>query len=215
METAQQANPGRKRMSRAEREQQILGIAEEVFAERGYQGTAMDDIAQRVGLSKPMLYEYFGSKEGLLLACLERAKRELLECTSTAAANAETPEQLLHDALLAFFRFGEDHKQAWALLRNESAVPGVELDTELEGIRGQQVGFTTDMLRMSLPEADEYRLEAFAEAIIGACERMALWRENHPEITPETVTDHLMALIGPSLSGEARASQARHSHDQG
>ncbi|SFD72201.1 transcriptional regulator, TetR family [Actinopolyspora alba] len=205
MEIAQRAGSGRKRMSRAEREQQILGIAEEVFAERGYQAAAMDDIARRVGLSKPMLYEYFGSKEGLLLACLERAKRELLECTSAAAASAESPEQLLHDGLLAFFRFGEDHKQSWALLRNESAVPGMELDTELEGIRRQQVSFTSDMLRMSLPETDEYRMEAFAEAIIGACERMALWRENHPEVTPEMAAEHLMALIGPSLSGEARS----------
>ena len=73
---AQQATPAtggrRKRMPRAEREQQILEVAEEVFAGDGYQATSMDDIAQRVGLSKPMLYEYFGSKEGLLLACLEK-----------------------------------------------------------------------------------------------------------------------------------------------
>lgn len=186
-------------MSRAERERQIVRIAEEVFATRGYQAASMDDIAARVGLSKPMLYEYFGSKEGLLLACLERAKRELLESTAAAATNASDPVQLLNDCLLAFFRFSDDHKQAWALLRNESAVPGVEVDSELESIRSQQVDFTSDMLRLSLPSLDENRLEAFAEAIIGACERMALWREQRPEVTPEIATEHLMALISPSL----------------
>ncbi|PRW63204.1 TetR/AcrR family transcriptional regulator [Actinopolyspora mortivallis] len=204
-------------MSRAEREQQILGVAEEVFAARGYQATSMDDIARRVGLSKPMLYEYFGSKEGLLLACLERVRRELLECTSAAAANAVGPEQQLHDGLLAFFRFGEEHKQSWALLRTESAVVRAGLDTELEGFRTQQAEFTEQMLRVTLPNTDPARLEAFAEAIIGACERMALWRENRPEITPERVTEHLMALIWPSLSAEVAAAERVHttSHDQG
>ncbi|SDQ82237.1 TetR/AcrR family transcriptional regulator [Actinopolyspora saharensis] len=216
METAQQPSSGRKRMSRAEREQQILRTAEEVFATRGYQAASMDDIAQRVGLSKPMLYEYFGSKDGLLLACLERAKRELLECTSAAAAGASDPEQLLHDGLLAFFRFGEEHARSWALLRNESAVPGTGLDTELEAVRRQQVDFTANMLRSSLPATEESRLEAFAEAIIGACERMALWRESRPEVTPEKVTEHLMALIWPSLSGELgqKSESTSNSHDQ-
>ncbi|WP_019855282.1 TetR/AcrR family transcriptional regulator [Actinopolyspora mortivallis] len=205
-------------MSRAEREQQILGVAEEVFATRGYQATSMDDIARRVGLSKPMLYEYFGSKEGLLLACLERVRRELLEATtSAAAANAGDPERQLHDGLLAFFRFGEEHKQSWALLRTESAVVGAGLDTELEGFRTQQAEFTEEMLRVALPNTDPARLEAFAEAIIGACERMALWRENRPEITPERVTEHLMALIWPSLSAEVAAAHRAYpaSHDQG
>jgi AcrR family transcriptional regulator len=53
-------------MPRAQREEQILGIAEEVFAERGFQATTMEDIAERVGVTKPLIYEYFGSKEGLL-----------------------------------------------------------------------------------------------------------------------------------------------------
>ncbi|RCW45290.1 TetR family transcriptional regulator [Halopolyspora algeriensis] len=194
------ATASRKRLPRAERERQILEVAEEVFATRGYQTTSMDDIAQRVGLSKPMLYEYFGSKDGLLLACLERARRELLESTTAAAANAVGPEQLLHDGLLAFFRFSDEHRQAWALLRNESTVPSLPVNSELESIRSQQVEFTADMLRLSLPNMNEERLEAFAEAIIGACERLAMWRERRPEITPEVATEHLMALVSPSLT---------------
>ncbi|MDR7301183.1 TetR/AcrR family transcriptional regulator [Haloactinomyces albus] len=199
-DTRQGDTASRKRLPRAERERQILGVAEEVFATRGYQTASMDDIAQRVGLSKPMLYEYFGSKDGLLLACLERAKRELLESTTAAAENASGPEQLLHDGLLAFFRFSEEHRQAWALLRNESAIPGLPVDSELESIRSQQVEFTAGMLRRSLPETNEVRLEAFAESIIGACERLAMWREHRPEITPRMATEHLMALISPSLT---------------
>nr|WP_188991420.1 TetR/AcrR family transcriptional regulator [Saccharopolyspora subtropica] len=187
-------------MPRAERERQILAVAEEVFAADGYQAASMDDIAARVGLSKPMLYEYFGSKEGLLLACLQRAKRELIEATTVAAAGASTPEQLLHDCLLAFFRFSDDHAQAWALLRNEAAVPSASVNSELEAIRMQQVEFTAGLLEHARPDLDRLQSEAFAEAIIGACERLALWRERRPEVTAEQATEHLMALLLPSLA---------------
>ncbi|GAB3277160.1 TetR/AcrR family transcriptional regulator [Parasphingorhabdus pacifica] len=190
----------RKRVSRAQREREIVAVAEEVFATEGYQTASMDHIAQRVGLSKPMLYEYFGSKEGLLIACVERAKRELLECTSAAAANAGNPEQLMYDCLLAFFKFGDDHQQAWELLRNETALPNSTVHSELEAIRMQQTEFTAELLRVARPELDSVRLEAFAEAIIGACERLALWRERRPEITPEMATEHLMAMLTPSLT---------------
>lgn len=196
---AEQRASGRKRLSRVERERQILEVAEEVFAVYGYQATSMDEIAQRVGLSKPMLYDYFGSKDGLLLACIERAKRELLEATAAAAGQDLDPEQLLYEGLLAFFRFSDEHKQTWALLRNEAAIPSAPVNSELESIRGQQTQFTAELLRIHVPEVDEVRLEAYAEAIIGACERLAIWREQRPEVTPEIATDHLMAMIGPSV----------------
>lgn len=194
----------RKRYSRAERERQILAVAEEVFANEGYQATSMDDIAQRVGLSKPMLYEYFGSKDGLLVACLERSARELHDCTTRAAANAAGAgaNRLIHDCLLAFFQFGDDHAQAWALLRHESALPLNTVNSGLEAIRRQQIRFTADVLGGARPDLEATRLEAFAESIIGACERLAVWREEHPEVTPAEATDHLMALISPSLAPE-------------
>ncbi|PKW19822.1 TetR/AcrR family transcriptional regulator [Saccharopolyspora spinosa] len=200
METQQAPTTGRKRMPRAVRERQILAVAEQVFATDGYQGTSMDDIAARVGLSKPMLYEYFGSKEGLLLACLQRSKRELLEATTVAAAGADTPERLLHDCLLAFFKFSDEHAQAWALLRNESAVPRASVSTELEAIRMQQMELTSGLLGAARPDLDPVRLEAFAEAIIGACERLAMWRDRRPDITAEQATSHLMELFAPSLT---------------
>lgn len=192
----------RKRYSRAERERQILAVAEEVFANDGYQATSMDEIAQRVGLSKPMLYEYFGSKEGLLVSCLERAARELHDCTTRAAANAAGAgaRALVHDCLLAFFRFSDEHAQAWALLRHESALPLNTVNSGLETIRTQQTRFTAEVLGGARPELSSTRLDAFAESIIGACERLAVWRDNHPEVTPEEATEHLMALVSPSLA---------------
>lgn len=190
----------RKRLTRGEREQQILCIAEQVFANNGYQATSMDDIANQVGLSKPMLYEYFGSKDGLLVACIQRAKRELLDTTVAAVEHAASPEEMIHNGLLAYFQFADEHSQAWALIRNEAAVPTVQVNSQLEEIRQQQTEFTAGLLQMALPDADPVALEASSEAIIGACERLAIWRETRPEISPQQAAEYLVTLLQPSLT---------------
>src|SRR5687767_14290304 len=87
-DTSASATPGsleqrgvaaRRRVPRVERQQQMLDVAARVFAERGYHAASMDEIAAEVGVSKPMLYAYFDSKEGLYLACIDRAGQDLLE----------------------------------------------------------------------------------------------------------------------------------------
>jgi len=62
----------RRRLPRAAREQQLLDVAEQVFAEQGYSAASMDDIAIRAGVTKPVLYSHFGSKEGLVVACVAK-----------------------------------------------------------------------------------------------------------------------------------------------
>src|SRR5664280_2721668 len=63
--------PQRSRLPRAEREHQTLEAAHALFAEHGYARVTMDDVADAVGVTKPLLYRYFGNKERLYLACME------------------------------------------------------------------------------------------------------------------------------------------------
>src|SRR5918999_3485659 len=105
----------RRRVGRAERERQILDAAIAVFGERGYQSASMDQVAERVGVTKPVLYTHFGSKHGLLLACMARARAELLEVTSAAAASASTPGEMLRRGTLAFFTYLERQAPGWAV----------------------------------------------------------------------------------------------------
>ena len=112
-----------------------------VFAERGFQNASMDAVAERVGVTKPVVYTHFGSKEGLLLACLAQARAELLEVTTAAAAAADGPEDMLRKGTLAFFRYVEN-RPAWSLLCAESTVAG----EALEGIRAQQTDFVAGLL---------------------------------------------------------------------
>jgi AcrR family transcriptional regulator len=63
----------RSRLSRDDRMEQTLEVAHGLFAERGYAAVKMDEIAAAVGVTKPLLYNYFGNKERLYITCMERA----------------------------------------------------------------------------------------------------------------------------------------------
>ena len=188
----------RRRVGRAERERQILDAAVAVFGERGYQNASMDQVAERVGVTKPVLYTHFGSKHGLLLACIARARAELLEVTSAAAASASTPEDMLRRGTLAFFEYLQRQAPAWTLLYSEAAVAG----DAIEEIRAQQTDFIAALLSAQAPDADAQRLTGWAQIIVGACERLALWRAR-ADVSSEQATDYLMDLVWTGLAGAA------------
>jgi AcrR family transcriptional regulator len=108
--------PVRRRLPRAEREEQMVSAATRIFAERGYGAASMDEIADAAGISKPMLYAYFDSKEGLFLACVERGSAVLRAEVREAALSARTPEQALFAGLVAVMRFIEENDESWAVL---------------------------------------------------------------------------------------------------
>lgn len=188
-------NP-RRRLRRPERERQILDAATAVFGERGYGGTSMDAVAERVGVTKPVLYTHFGSKEGLLLACVTRARTELLDVTTAAVALATGPEDMLRSGIRAFFDYLDAQGPAWMLLYSEPTI-GQEA---LEEIRGQQTAFIAALLAAQAPDADPQRLNGWAQVIVGACERLALWRGREPGVTSAEATEYLMDLTWTGLA---------------
>lgn len=177
----------------------MLDVAEEVFAEQGYGAVSMEEIAVRVGLSKPMLYEYFGSKEGLLLATIARARGELRETTQRAVAAAESAEDKLHSGYLAYFRFNEAHRRSWLVLLQEPLLIRGAAD-EIEATRRQQTDLIVTQMEALAPGRPRRHLEAYAEIIIGACERLALWRMRNPEVTIEEAARHMMDLTWNGLA---------------
>lgn len=190
----------RRRVGRAEREQQILDAAVDVFSSRGYAGASMDTVAERVGVTKPVLYTHFGSKEGLLLACISRARAELLDATTTAAATARTPEEMLRLGTRAFFDYLDARAPAWTLLYSEAAVAA----DALEEVRAQQTDFIAGLLGAQVPDAEQARLVGWAQVIVGACERLAVWRaqvDPASRVSAEQATEYLMDLAWTGLAG--------------
>ncbi|RZT84548.1 TetR family transcriptional regulator [Pseudonocardia sediminis] len=193
----------RRRVSRSQRERQILDAAVDLFSEYGYAHASMDTVAERVGVTKPVLYTHFGSKEGLLLACISRARTELLDATTAAAAGASTPEDMLRRGTRAFFDHLDQRAAEWNLLYSEARV-GADA---LEEVRAQQTDFIATLLRAQSPETDEARLTGWAQVIVGACERLAVWRGQDSRVTSEQATEYVMDVVWTGLAGD-RAGQS-------
>ena len=116
--------PGRRRVPRAEREREMLNVAGELFSARGFAAVSMDDIAAAAGITKPMVYTYFGSKEGLFAACAEQAGQELREGLRGLAEGGELPpDQLLFQGISAVFEFVDRHRRSWQLLYPSAGRP--------------------------------------------------------------------------------------------
>jgi AcrR family transcriptional regulator len=192
-----------RRRDRAAREREMLDAAEEIFGERGYAGTSMDEIAARVGVSKPLVYQYYGSKDGLFVACLSRLRAQLLESVSTVVFEAPDAEQALYAGLTEWFRFLDEHPRAWSVMVDEgmlTAGPAAEAAGQL---RADFVELIATMVRLNLPadrETTDDEIQVIAQSLSGATERLAIWRSrNGGRLAAEQVAESLMDLFWVGL----------------
>jgi AcrR family transcriptional regulator len=160
---------------RAVREQEMLNVAEAAFAERGYEAVSMQDIAGRCGISKPMVYAYFGSKEGIYLACIERARRDLYDAVVRAVAGAARADERMWLGTLAFFDWVDANRDPYRVLYGPGSVHGEAIAAALAGLRADQAALIERLLAESVPDADPADLEPLAHALVGAAESLAAW----------------------------------------
>jgi AcrR family transcriptional regulator len=114
--TRVEAAPRGVRMSRDERRAQLLTAATDVFVNNGYHATVMDDIAERAGVSKPVLYQHFPSKLELYLALMERHTDELVRRVQGAIEETCDNRQRVRNAVGAYFDFVEGDDEAFRLV---------------------------------------------------------------------------------------------------
>jgi AcrR family transcriptional regulator len=115
------SNAGTKGVPRLERETQILAVASEIFAAEGFGATNIQSVADQAGISKPLIYNYFGSKEGLFLACLERAGAMVAdEIERIAQGDAVGIERGMR-TLEGMFNVLEDQRHLWRLFYDRTA----------------------------------------------------------------------------------------------
>src|ERR1700759_5402054 len=143
----------RSRLSRSDRMEQTLGVAHELFAERGYADVTMDEIAAEVGVTKPLLYNYFGNKERLYIACMERAGDALTRTVGGAIGGNRSPGGSLAAGVRAFFAFLDSDRAAWAVLFDETLPVSGEGADRVASYRGQIVALVSQSLLAQLPES--------------------------------------------------------------
>ena len=199
----------RRRMPRAEREALMLDVAEQIFGELGYQASSMDEIAARAGVSKPMLYHYYGSKERLFLACLRRARDGMRGAILAGVGAGTQPDEQLYLALVGWYRFMDEHPALWTMIVDEGMLEFGPAAEEIESIRAEHTELIAALILAHGPPGhtdDMVEVELIAAAISGAGERVTRWRSRHPELTPERTARHLMQLIWVGMAGMAQGA---------
>lgn len=181
-------------MARADRRDQLIAVAEKEFVAHGFGPASMDDVADRAGVTKPVLYDHFGSKDGLLAAILEQVGSELLEATLAATQGKSSSEEQLAAGLRAYFSFVERRRGAWALLLREVA-PGTLAAAAVDAVRQSQIDLVAAAVADHLPTRDRDLAVVYAHVVTGAAERLAGVRLEDPTFTAEAATADLMDVM--------------------
>jgi AcrR family transcriptional regulator len=188
---------GTRGMPRAARERLILDVAGQVFARGGYHAASMDEIAELAGVSKPMLYAYFGSKEGLYVAYIDVTGKELLERLTRAGSGDDTPVELLRKRISEFLSFVEDYRDGWKVLFSE-VIASRPLEDEVARLRRQIAEEVRRWVEGAMsPRSGSLGAasDAIAHAIVGAGESLANWWLEHPDTPRAQVTDWYVGIV--------------------
>jgi AcrR family transcriptional regulator len=184
----------RRRLPRDERARQLVEVADTVFSEHGVAAASMEDIAERAGITKPVLYDHFGSKDGLLAAVVLRAGEELAAATLAAVDSASGPEDALARGLRAYFRFIERRRASWLSLLAEAGVPGSAAAAALEQVRDGQAELIATLMSADVPDCDLPRARLYAQVVVGASERLVT-RPGTEQPSVDVLTRHMMDVI--------------------
>ena len=177
------------------REKQLLELAEALFAERGYAGASMEELARRAGVTKPIVYELFGSKDGLFGACVERSIDRLAADISAAVRAQSDPEARLRAGGLAFIRFAAGNRVAWDLMSM-----GGRFAEQARAVRSSQAELIRELMaEMAAEGTDPRELEIAAHAVNAAYEGVAHWMWEHPDVPIERIADWIADLLIPGL----------------
>jgi len=122
---AANADTTRRRLPRGEREERMLDAGERIFGAHGFRAASMDEIAEASGITKALLYQYFGSKEGLYEACVERARARLFDRLEREAEAAPHAGERLRAVVTAYFDYLDEQRGSWWLLYGDASMDAV------------------------------------------------------------------------------------------
>jgi AcrR family transcriptional regulator len=191
---------GTKRLPRAVREQQMLDAAVQMFSLNGYHETSMDTIAAEAQISKPMLYLYYGSKEDLFGACLNREMGRFIDAVRADIDFEQSPKDLLRNTIVSFLRYIDANRASWIVMYTQATSSQVFAQTVREG-REQIIELVAGLVRAGSrsprPDAEH---EMMAVALVGAGEAMAT-RVSTGDIDVDEAAELMIELFWRGLRG--------------
>jgi AcrR family transcriptional regulator len=190
----------RVRMTGAQRRQQLLDIGRELFGQRGYEATSIEEIAARADVSKPVVYEHFGGKEGLYAVVVDREMRLLLErFTSTLSAPGH-PRELLERAALVLLEYIETDTDGFRVLTRDAPVTsGVGTFSSLIGEVARKVEHILGR-QFDARGYDPQLAELYSQALVGMVALVGQWWLDSRSPDKHEVAAHLVNLAYNGLS---------------
>ncbi len=191
----------RSRMTAAERREQLIEIARTLFADRGFDGTSVEEVASTAGVSKPIIYEHFGGKEGLYAVVVDREVTELLGMIRSSLTSG-TSRQLLEQAAVALLDYIEQRPDGFRILVRDSPIgsQGASFQSIIGDTAGRVEGILADQFRTR--GLDPSTAPMYAQMLVGMVGTTGQWwlsagREPHQR----EVAAHIVNLAWNGLSG--------------
>src|SRR5688572_23432741 len=186
------------RLSASARRAQLIDVGRAVFAKRGYEGASLEEIADKAKVSRPVLYEHFGGKEGLYAVVIDREMEYLVRRIAESIA-VGTPRERVEAAALAFLTYVKDHPDGFAILTHDAPVTtaGGGMSSLLNDV-AERVG---DVFMASFKSAgyDPKTAPIYAHALIGMVTFVGQWWTVERKPSVEDVAGHIAALAWMGL----------------
>lgn len=195
-------SPQRQRMTAAERREQLITVAREVFAEEGVQGVSVEQLASRALVTKPVIYEHFGGKEGLYAVVIDRSMRELADAVTEFLGDCDGERELLEQAVWGLLTFIETQPAAFRVLSRDAPswhTTGSLASLMSEVARAVETALTPMFERHAI---DPTPVPIYTQMLVG---QIALcgdwWLERGTEFSKEQVAQHIVNLAWNGLRG--------------
>ena len=194
------ARRGRVRMTRTERREQLIDVARALFAERGLEGTSVEEIAAHAGVSKPVVYEHFGGKEGLYAVVVDREVRTLHDAIRAASTTPRAnPRALIELGTLALLDYIDDNPDGFRILSRDSSTNSAGIGNSFATILSDIASRVEDLLADEFTKRglDPATAPLYAQMLVGLVALAGQWwidtREEH-ELAKPVVAAHLVNL---------------------
>lgn len=187
------------RLTAAARRAQLVEVGRAVFAKRGYDATSMEEIASRAKVSKPIVYEHFGGKEGLYAVIVDREVEHIVN-RIVEAVTTGSPRERLEQAVLAYLTYVQERPEGFAVLLRDTPLSahGGPLPAVMHDLADRVGGVFTDQFRKA--GFDAKAAPIYAHALVGMVAFVGQWwTESRKPPPARAVASHIAALAWMGL----------------